>query len=118
MAENVSERETAGGMTQMDMPVLEYLQGSFAGKSMVLQGEIIIGSDPNIAQIAVPDELISRQHCRIRFDVQRGCFEVCDLSRNGVFLQGGARLQTGMYVACARGTILFLASNRQVIRLH
>lgn len=37
---------------------------------------------------------------------------------NGVFLQGGARLQTGMYVACARGTILFLASNRQVIRLH
>ena len=107
-----------GGMAQMNVPVLEYLQGGFAGKSMMVQGEIIIGSDPNIAQIAVPDELISRQHCRIRFNAQRGCFEVCDLSKNGVFLQGGARLQNGMYVACARGTVLFLASNRQVIRLR
>ncbi len=98
-------------------PQIQFLSGLYMGNSMGIQGEFIIGSAPGKAHVVIQDSTVSAQHCVIRFNRNTGNYEVRDLSKNGVYLQNGVRLQAGSYMACARGSILYLGSKNLQIRL-
>lgn len=98
-------------------PAIRFLSGVYAGKTMGLQGDVIIGSAPGKAHVVIQDNMVSGQHCVIHFNRNTGNYEVRDLSKNGVYLQNGVRLQPGTYMACARGTVLYLGSRNQQICL-
>lgn len=98
-------------------PAIQFLSGEYAGKMVGLSGEVILGSEQGKVHIVLRDNMVSRQHCVIRFNSMTGNYEVRDLSKNGVFLQNGVRLQQGVTMACARGTVLYLGSRNQQICL-
>lgn len=99
-------------------PAIQFFTGVYAGRALRLQGEVIIGSEQGKAHVVLQDDHVSSQHCVIRYNRGTGNYEVRDLSTNGVFLENGARLQSGTYMACARGTVLYLGSRNQKIRLR
>lgn len=94
-----------------------FVQGILAGKSFPVQGEIMIGSQMGGVHVVVTDPYVSKQHCSVRFNPMMGCYEVMDLSSNGVFLQNGTRLMKGSYQPCPRGTVIYLGSQNQAFRL-
>lgn len=98
-------------------PQIRFLSGEHMGKILHLRGDVIIGSAPGKAHVVIQDGTVSGQHCVVRFNPNTGNYEVRDLSKNGVYLQNGVRLQHGTYMACARGTVLYLGSRNQQISL-
>ncbi len=107
-----------GSIASMETPLgVQFVQGVLMGKTYPVQGEIIIGSQQGSAHIIVPDSKISRQHCVIRYNAMTHKYEVMDMSTNGVYLNNGMALSKGVYNSINRGTILWLGSAAQQIRL-
>lgn len=52
------------------------------------QLQVSIGKDKKINHLAINDAQVSRQHCIIELDLQRGAVYVMDMSTNGTFLNG------------------------------
>lgn len=80
-------------------PRIYGLDGEFAGESFRIgEGGLSIGRDPAVCQIVFPSDAgeISRRHCTIRFEADRGVFLLEDHgSSNGTFLTGGEKLVPG-----------------------
>ena len=77
---------------------LRCLSGTHAGMEFPLSDETIkLGRDRSWSQIVFKesDELVSRQHCTVRFDRQTGgvVLEDCG-STHGTFLENGERLKS------------------------
>lgn len=59
---------------------LRVLTGPFKGKTVSFDSCILLGRDPNEAQLAFPsDRKISRSHCAVRFEPSQDRFRVKDL---------------------------------------
>lgn len=112
------EAAPAQAVAAVSEPAIQFFSGAYAGRALRIQGEVIIGSEQGKAHVVLQDAYISSQHCVIRFNRNTGQYEVRDLSSNGVFLGNGAQLQRGAYMACPRGTVLYLGSKNQKIRLR
>ena len=78
--------------------ILRAVSGDLVGSEVRLdQNPVTVGRDPNACQMVFPStaDLISKRHCILRRDRQRGVLlEDCG-SMNGTFLQSGERLTPG-----------------------
>lgn len=80
--------------------ILRAVSGDLAGSEVQLeQNPVTIGRDPTSCQLVFPStaDLISKRHCALRYDRQRGGLLLEDCrSTNGTFLQSGERLTPGL----------------------
>lgn len=77
--------------------------------------EIIFGRSVQEANI-VFDQLatdVSRKHCTVRFDGRANQYIVTDYSSTGTYLENGSRLENGQPKQLARGTVIYLGSNKK-----
>lgn len=88
------------------------LSGPLTGKDVGLTtGPLIIGRDPEQSNLVIPppNQIISRQHCSIKFDNESGNILIEDLgSKNGTFLFGGKRLDAGRSYILEKGDRFYL----------
>lgn len=101
---------------QAGAPGIQCIAGPGQGQVFPVSGEIVLGSGQGQADVVVPVQGVSRQHCRIRFDVSQNGYYVMDLSVNGTYVNN-QRLPSGAYTACARGSIVALSNQGQQYRL-
>ena len=97
-------------------PQLRGLSGPFAGNVLELpEGTVTLGRDPRRRQLVFPAECaeIGRQHALLRFDPQADQFLLEDCgSRNGTFLEAGARLPPHQPQRLPPGTRFYLGDRR------
>jgi diguanylate cyclase (GGDEF)-like protein len=71
-------------------PVLVVVQGDQIGRRYLLnEPDLVLGRDPEQAQLRIRDPSVSGRHARVQVDVARGRFRLEDMgSRNGTFVNG------------------------------
>lgn len=88
------------------------LSGPLTGKYVELTTvPLIIGRDPEQSNLIIPppNQIISKQHCSIKFDNKSGNILIEDLgSTNGTFLYGGKRLDAGRSYILKNGDRFYL----------
>ncbi len=89
------------------------IKGMYAGYEFPLRsGEtLFIGKNPQECQIVIDQSVgsyVSRKHCSISYNNQRGNYTVIDYSTNGVFLDTGDRIQNNTPVALDSQTNIYL----------
>jgi len=91
---NVDEVRESIARAQRKQAALVVLQGSESeiGTHVMLDRSITIGRDPK-TELPLQDEGISRRHCRIAFDKDKGAFYIEDLGSTNGTLLNGKRLQ-------------------------
>ena len=91
---NVDEVRESIARAQRKQAALVVLQGSESeiGTHVMLDRAVTIGRDPKI-ELPLQDEGISRRHCRIAFDKDKGAFFIEDLGSTNGTLLNGKRLQ-------------------------
>ncbi len=96
------------------------VSGSFQGKVVELTPGVPViigrGDNANIRIAGVGAENISGNHCTIRFNRERDCYEVTDTSSNGTLVNGN-RLTKGVTVSLPCGAEICLADARNRLRL-
>ena len=92
---------------------LRGVSGIYTGRMIVLRGRTLtIGSGDQVA-VKIDDPYVSRRHCAIRYNPSMRCYEIQDISQNGVFLSTGQRIQPGVYVPVQCGTVICIGSRAQ-----
>ena len=93
---NVEEVRDSIARAQRKQAALVVLQGSESeiGTHIMLDRPVTLGRDPK-AELTLQDEGISRRHCRIAFDKEKGAFFIEDLGSTNGTLLNGKRLQAG-----------------------
>ena len=103
-------------------PGLKGITGHFAGQKIELvQGQLIIGRDPKLAQLVYPQsfEEISRKHVTIRFDENAKRFSLEDSSSNGTFLSSSnQRMEAGKPYYLNRGERFYLSDPKELFELN
>ncbi len=91
---NVDEVRESIARAQRKQAALVVLQGSESeiGTHVMLDRPVTIGRDPKI-ELTLQDEGISRRHCRIAFDKDKGAFFIEELGSTNGTLLNGKRLQ-------------------------
>jgi diguanylate cyclase (GGDEF)-like protein len=71
-------------------PVLVVVQGDQIGRRYLPnEPDLVLGRDPEQAQLRIRDPSVSGRHARVQVDVARGRFRLEDMgSRNGTFVNG------------------------------
>ena len=89
--------------------------GELNGSEIPLSdGEMItIGSDRNRCNVVTSVKEIESIHCRIKYDMKNEFYQVVDMSKGGVYVNG-RRIVSGKPVLLPPGTILFLANKHAV----
>lgn len=95
------------------------LAGEFAGAKIVLSENewLRIGRDETENDLIIHNSKVSRKHCAITYDHKMGYYQVIDYSRNGVYLESGARLASSQKSIVKEGSVLFLGNDQTVIKL-
>jgi len=96
---------------------IQCISGNLQGQTFNCNGDIIIGSRQGSANVVISDPYVSAQHCFIRFNQAGSFYEVLDLSSNGTYFTNGIRLQSNVYTACPKGTVLYIGSINQQFKL-
>ncbi|MCM1039198.1 MAG: FHA domain-containing protein [Ruminococcus sp.] len=92
--------------------------GTHANEKFLLEGELIIGRDPQMCQLIYPktEKNISGVHCKIQEIGDRVC--LIDLnSTNGTFFQDGTRLEPDMPRTMTSGQGFYLGSRENFFDL-
>lgn len=97
--------------------VIMGISGAYAGAELLLEaGGIIVGRDAANAELIIEAPKVSRRHCRIVYDAQKGEYLVTDYSTNGTFA-GKQRLTKGVAEKLPAGTVLNIGDSRNSFRL-
>lgn len=93
------------------------ISGAYAGAEIPLEaGGIILGRDAANAELIIESPKVSRRHCKIVYDAQKGEYTVTDYSTNGTFV-GKRRLTKGVAEILPPGTVLNIGDSRNSFRL-
>jgi diguanylate cyclase (GGDEF)-like protein len=122
---NVEEVRESIARAQRKQAALVVLQGSESeiGTHVMLDRAVTIGRDPK-TELPLQDEGISRRHCRVSFDKDKGVFSIEDLhSTNGTLLNGkritGAkRLEAGDRIYLGACVVKFTYSDALEVGYH
>ena len=118
--------QVQGGKKPMPVPSEDPIaniicvSGEFAGAKFPIYGddEVIVGRDPSLSNIVLAGApKVSRKHCSIRFNSQKGTYYVTDYSTNGTFTQEGVRLNKNMETPFMRNSIISLGNDDVQFRL-
>ncbi len=97
------------------------VSGYFAGQKIELvQGQLVIGRDPKLAQLVYPQsfEEISRKHVTISYDENAQRFSLEDSSSNGTFLPSNQRLETGKPHYLNKGDRFYISDSKELFELN
>lgn len=99
---------------------LACLAGEYAGTVIPLRRgeELMIGRDGAFCNIVLTGDKISRKHCSVRFNPDTERYTVTDLSSNGTYIKGAARLIKGQPTELTAGTTLILGNEDNLFRLQ
>ncbi|MGM9553991.1 MAG: FHA domain-containing protein, partial [Faecousia sp.] len=79
---------------------------------------VSIGRSPERCELVDSgDTYISKEHCRITFNLENGCFYVTDLSANGTFSDAGAQLRRQEATKLPLNTTIYLATEKHKVSL-
>ncbi len=99
------------------VPVLRGVQGELAGEEAALDGTVIIGREAAMSDLVIARGDLSRQHCAVHYDRDRGVFEIWDLeSSNGTYVEIGGQarlLERGEMVELVSGDLFHLVDPSQ-----
>lgn len=98
------EAEHSGGS-------VECRGGIYAGAVIPLDQELVIGRDETCCNLVVKGAQISRKHCSVGYDGQKGAYVVTDFSSNGIFDQNGTKFPQNIPVICGAGTVFSIAQS-------
>lgn len=93
------------------------LSGAYKGACIDVDSNIVVGRDPNVCQLIMDGEQISRKHCKISFNNKTGKYLVTDYSTNGTYYTNGNRLDENVTSEIDSGTILILGKNGDKLKL-
>jgi S1-C subfamily serine protease len=96
------------------------ISGHFAGQKIeLIQGQLIIGRDPKLAQLVYPQsfEEVSRKHVTISYDENAQRFSLEDSSSNGTFLPSNQRLETGKTHYLNTGDRFYISDSKELFEL-
>lgn len=97
-------------------PSLWGVEGEFAGSGFrVSERWLTLGRDSSQCGLAFPYDAgeVSRRHCSLKFEAERGLFLLEDHdSSNGTFLSGGERLEPGIVYELRPGSRFSLSGTR------
>lgn len=103
-------------------PKIIGIVGQFAGRAFPIPPQgIMMGRDSAACDFVFPENAtgISRNHCKLQFNVQTQMFVLYDLgSSYGTFLGNGLRVPQGQPAALRTGDEFYLASRRNVFRVE
>lgn len=93
--------------------VLYCLKGHYAGNNLELNNQMLsIGRDSSLCQLVMPQAMteISRRHCSLFYDNEKGCFWLEDHgSKNGTFINN-KRIASGQKKRLNKGDYFYLDS--------
>lgn len=98
---------------------VEIVKGFNVGTRLKLEsGRLyLIGRQPDICDLIVSkSNVISRIHCAVRFDADKGAVTICDKSSNGIMLGDGRRLG-GASIAVDRSCMAALSEGEVVLSI-
>lgn len=111
-----ANRSTAS--VQAKVGKLVGIAGAYAGAELKLDAAgIIVGRDATEAQLVIESPKVSRRHCKITYDAQKGNYTVIDYSTNGTFV-GKRRLIKGTPEILPSGSILNIGDSKNSFRLQ
>lgn len=94
------------------------VSGMYAGAEIALDTDgIILGRDASEAQLVIESPKVSRKHCKITYDLQKGNYVVTDYSTNGTFV-GKRRLTKGTAEILPAGSIVNIGDSKNSFRLQ
>ena len=79
--------------------------------------EIRIGRKAGANHIVIPDEMISREHCVVRYDQKNGVFFLRDVSTNGTFSERGERYEKGKDAVLVPGSGFYLVRGHLYLQI-
>lgn len=93
-------------------------EGELAGSVIVMQeaDAVVIGRDPKEVNLVFRDMTISRKHCLIETDRERGYF-VTDYSECGIVLEDGRKLSNRCRTPLEKGCVLLIGKAGTKIEL-
>lgn len=103
-------------VNQMNQPVgsysLEGISGEYAKIEFALEPDdfMMLGRNPNSANIVFTDQAVSGLHCQVRYSVDDRCFQVVDFSSYGTYVNG-RKLNKNELTNCPEGSVLQLAGS-------
>lgn len=86
------------------------------GFSLPQDRKVVVGKNPQKANLVISDQHISNIHCSIRYNAANNSYIIKDHSSNGTFVNG-VRLQKDMAMEYPAGTLLCLADGSNEILL-
>ena len=94
------------------------IEGIYAGAIIRIKPEkqIIIGRNGNSVDIVINLPDVSRVHCSILYHYDTMSYEICDLSRNGTFVNN-KRLLSGETYHIPKGSIITFGNNNTIYKL-
>lgn len=78
---------------------------------------MMVGRDPATANIVLSGSGVSSFHCQLRYDVDRGCFQVVDFSTYGTYVNG-YKLEKNVLTNCSSESVIQIANSGNRFRLH
>ncbi|MGN1164950.1 MAG: FHA domain-containing protein [Lachnospiraceae bacterium] len=95
------------------------IQGEYAGQHIMINfgEEIVFGRDARYCMLIFKNPRVSRRHCGIRYDTDRGCYQVIDYSSGGTKLEDGSLLAASEYTMLSPGTMIYMANGTEVFML-
>lgn len=113
-----SVANTTGNKVQAKAGVLVGISGMYAGAELPLDAAgVVLGRDASEAQLVIESPKVSRRHCKITYDPQKGKYTVIDYSTNGTFA-GKRRLTKGTEEILPAGSILNIGDSKNSFRLQ
>lgn len=92
--------------------------GDYNGAEIEIGDGIIIGRDPDVAQLVVNGEKASRKHCSITFDETINKYIVTDFnSTNGTYIVGEGKIDSNVPVELSKGTTISIGRNGDKFKL-
>lgn len=98
---------------------IEGIKGEYAGAAINFFPEerIIIGRNPDLANIVINAPSVSRKHCEIIYDPLNNCYKVINYSTNGVIVDHKNKLPKDQKVRVNANTEISIGNEDNVFRL-
>ena len=96
-------------------PGIRGISGVYAGQTIYLKNQAVMIGSGNGAAIKIQDNYVSAEHCAVRFNLSKECYEVYINSPYGVYID--AVLQKGGWYLARRGSVLSIGSSAQKFQL-
>ena len=92
--------------------------GIYAGAVILTDNvPIVIGRDPRLCNLILNGKRVSRKHCSIWYDFNKGMYAITDYSLNGVFTETGERLKWGHPILMKRDKVIYIATPENSFKL-